>query len=116
MLDHRADDLVPRNDRELGLCQVAVDDVQVGAAHAAGGDPDQDLPGPRHGHLALDERERRMGRGEHHRARPRLHVTAVPSSARAASGLRIRSPSRRARRASFSRALSFVTSQSARAV
>ena len=39
-----ADDLVPRHDRQLGIGQLAVDDMQVGAAYAAGLDPNPNLP------------------------------------------------------------------------
>ena len=45
--DDVADDLVAGNDRQLRLRQLAVDDVQVGAADGARGDLDQHLPGAR---------------------------------------------------------------------
>ena len=41
-----ADDLVARHDRKLGVRQLAVDDMQVGAADAAGLDLNADLPRP----------------------------------------------------------------------
>ena len=41
--DHRPDDLVPRDERKLRLVELAVDDVQIGAAYPAGRDADQDL-------------------------------------------------------------------------
>src|SRR5438105_6953826 len=44
-----ADDLMPRDDREPRVGQFAVDEVQVGAAHAARGDLDDDLAGRRNG-------------------------------------------------------------------
>ena len=44
-----ADDLVPRHDRQLGIGQFAVDDMQVGAADAAGFDPNPNLPRSRLG-------------------------------------------------------------------
>ena len=40
---HRADDLVTRNQRRLGVLQVAADHIEVGAAHAACMRVDQDL-------------------------------------------------------------------------
>ncbi len=39
-----ADNLVPRHDRQLGIGQLAVNDMQVGAAYAAGFDPNPNLP------------------------------------------------------------------------
>ena len=42
-----ADDLMPRNDRQLGIGEVAVDHMQVGAANAARLDPNANLPRPR---------------------------------------------------------------------
>ena len=42
-LDHRSDDLMPGDERQLGVGQLAVHDVQVGPADAARGDPDEDL-------------------------------------------------------------------------
>ena len=67
------DDLVARDERQLRLGQLAVDDVEVGPAHAAGSDPEQ--------HLArAGNRVRQPGRAqsaarfvEHHRA----HVGTV---------------------------------------
>src|SRR6185436_5031638 len=43
--DHGADDLVPLHERQLRAVEVAVDDVQVGAADATGRDGDQNLAG-----------------------------------------------------------------------
>ncbi len=40
-----ADDLMTENERQLGMRQLAVEDVQVGAADAAGRDLDEDLLG-----------------------------------------------------------------------
>ena len=39
----RPDNLVAWNERQLGLSQLSVHDVQVGAAHAAGRDCHEDL-------------------------------------------------------------------------
>ena len=50
---HMADDLMAEHERELGLRQLAVEDVQIGAADAAGRDLDEDLAGPRLGHSEL---------------------------------------------------------------
>jgi hypothetical protein len=44
-LDEAADDLVPRHERQLRPRELAVDDMQVGAADAAGGHLEKDLPG-----------------------------------------------------------------------
>ena len=44
--DDVADDLVAEDERELGIGQLAVGDVQVGAAYAARGDPEQHLVRP----------------------------------------------------------------------
>ena len=44
-----ADDLVAGNDRQPLVRQLAVDDVQIGAADAAGLDADQQLRRPRRG-------------------------------------------------------------------
>ncbi len=40
---HRADNLVTGNERQGGLIQLAIHDVQIGAADPACADPDQDL-------------------------------------------------------------------------
>ena len=40
-----ADDFMPGNDRQLAVSEVAIDDVQIGAAHAAGANLDQQLIG-----------------------------------------------------------------------
>ena len=42
-LDDDADDLVTGDQRQRGIRQFAVDDVQIGAAHAAGMHAQQDL-------------------------------------------------------------------------
>jgi len=44
---HPADDFVTRNDGQFGFGQIAVDDVQIGAADAAGRYPDLHLSGSR---------------------------------------------------------------------
>ena len=62
------DDLVPGHERQLGLGQLAIDDVEVGAAHAAGRDCDEDLARARLGIGQLGLAERRARRVEDHRA------------------------------------------------
>ena len=66
--DHNPGDLVPQNERQLGLGQIAVDDVQVGAADAAGVDLDQDLLRPGNGFGDIDQLERLALGFEDHRA------------------------------------------------
>ena len=44
--DDDADDFVAENERQSGLRQIAVDDVQVGPADAAGPHLEHDLPSP----------------------------------------------------------------------
>src|SRR5262245_5376462 len=60
------------NEGKLWVGQLAVNDVQIGPAHPAGGDPDQDLPGPRLRirDLSLDQRLARSL--ENHRAHARI--------------------------------------------
>ena len=45
-LENLADDLMPEHERKLRLGEVAVDDVQVGAAHTARANPKHDLARP----------------------------------------------------------------------
>src|ERR1035437_6214816 len=68
-----ADDLVPRHDRQLGVFQLAVDHMQIGAADLAGRNRDQDFAraGLRHWPLAHDERATR--RVQHHGVHARHH-------------------------------------------
>ena len=60
-LRHVAHDLMPRHQRQLGMGQFAIDDVQIGAADAAGPDLHENLPRPglRRRQLALDKRRHR---------------------------------------------------------
>ena len=60
-LDHLADDLVAEDQRQLRLGELAVDDVQVGAADAAGDHPDESLPGPGLGIGQLGPASGRLG-------------------------------------------------------
>ena len=66
-LTDRADDLVPRHERQLRLCQLAVDDVQIGATDAAGVDVEPNLAGPGLRIWQLELLERCPGPVEHHR-------------------------------------------------
>ncbi len=72
-LDH-ADDLMPGNDRKRDLRQLAVDDVQIGAADAAGLDPQPRLAGPGRRLRPLELLQWRADLGEGHR----LHENALP--------------------------------------
>ena len=65
--DRAADDLVAWNERQLGLGELSVHDVQVGAAHAAGRDCHEDLA---LGRLRIGQvglAQRRARRVENHR-------------------------------------------------
>jgi hypothetical protein len=53
-----ADDFMARNNRKLWIRQFAVDNVKVGAAHAAGADANPDLTVSRLGIRPLDRLER----------------------------------------------------------
>ena len=63
-----ADDFVTRDDRQLGIGQVAVDDVQVRAADAAGLDAQPNLAGAGNGLGPVLEREPFTGSPQRHRA------------------------------------------------
>ena len=69
---HRGDDLVPEDERELRRRQLAVDDVQVGAADAARPDPQQHLARRDGGDRQIGRPQGAARRVEHHRA----HVPA----------------------------------------
>jgi CBS domain-containing protein len=78
---HRADDLVPEDERELRPGELTVGDVEIGAAHAAGEDLEPDLarPGLRSGNGG---RAQRAARGvEDHRSHPfKLPSSSLQSS------------------------------------
>ena len=76
----RADDLVAQHQRQLRLGQLAVDDVQVGAADAAGAHLERDLPGPglRLGELGFLQRQ--ADAGEEHGAHLRRTLVAQGSA------------------------------------
>jgi hypothetical protein len=59
---------VAGHERELRVRQLAVDDVEVGAADAARRHPQQDLPRLRLRHWNLLEPQRLASRVKHHRA------------------------------------------------
>jgi hypothetical protein len=61
-----ADDFMARNKRKLRAQQFAVDDVKVGAAHAAGADANPDLTVGRAGIRPLDKLERLTSTFQHH--------------------------------------------------
>ena len=65
---HLAHDLVPEDEWELRALELTVDDVQVGAAHAACTNSNERLAGGRLGIGDLRGTERSSGRVEHHRA------------------------------------------------
>ena len=54
------------NDRIGDIGQFAVDDMQIGAAHAAGADPDAHVAGPGRRILPRLKLERRAGRRQDH--------------------------------------------------
>ena len=58
LLDNRADDLVAEDERQFRVGKLAIDDVQIGAAHRAGVHLNQHLPRPwaRRRHVSRDQR------------------------------------------------------------
>ena len=70
------DNLVAGHERQRGLAEIAIDDVQVGAAHAAGPDPDSQLPGAGLGHGQIDRPQRGPDALEDHRP----HAPGAPFS------------------------------------
>ena len=70
---HRPDDLVTEDERELRIGQLPVDDVQVGAADAAGVHGDEDLTGARLG-VGVVGLAQRFPRGVEDE---RTHVTEI---------------------------------------
>ncbi len=93
-----ADDLVTRDDRQLRIGQLAVDDVQVGAADAAGLDAQPDLPGAGIRIGPILEREPLAGPPQHHRAHA-ARLTRNGAGRNRFGG----SPARRLRQAAFFR-------------
>jgi hypothetical protein len=64
--DDAPDNLVAGNDVRFGMRQVAVEDVQVGAADATGGNAHQDMPARRRPQHPLDALQRCAGPIEGH--------------------------------------------------
>ena len=64
--DHDADDLVAGYQRQFRLGEFAVQDVQVGAAHAAGADLEQHLVVAARGRRQFDESQGRVGFFQNH--------------------------------------------------
>jgi len=71
--DHGPDNLVAGNDRRSGNLDLAVEQVQVGAAHTARMDPHEELVGSRLG-LGKLHGAQRAGTLALHRSHPRDHV------------------------------------------
>src|SRR5690242_10943502 len=59
------------HERKLRMRELAIEHMEVGAAHAASGDLDEDLVGARLGHRQLRRAERLARPIEHHRLHPR---------------------------------------------
>ena len=86
-----ADDLVAGDDRQLRVRQFAVDDMQIGAADAAGLDPHADLPRARLGFGPLLHREPLVDSPQNHgahggkssiwraQARPEIDLDEAPA-------------------------------------
>ena len=72
-LDDGAHDLMAGNDRRFPHRQLSLDDVQVGPADAAGGDPDEDLVGARAGRRDVVETERPARHGARSMKPHRVH-------------------------------------------
>jgi hypothetical protein len=72
-----SDDLVPRHQRQFGIRQFAVDDVEVGAADATRCDLHHDLAGGRRGRRPLAHDEWPAQLLEHHRAHDRFLQPSV---------------------------------------
>src|SRR5690606_8350290 len=83
-----AHDLVPRDDGKLPVAQVAVGDVEIGAAHAAGPNPHQDL-------LRVRSRYRDVGADERLPRNDDLHGFHDRSSLPPVESVALRSPSRK---------------------
>ncbi len=80
--DDVPDDLVAGDDMRLGMRQVAVNDVQIGAADAARCDPDQDLPALWRTNGALHPLERCADVIELHREHARGQLALLTGAAR----------------------------------
>jgi hypothetical protein len=87
---HPADDLVSGHQRQARVGELAVDDVQVGPTHPAGGDRDRDLEGSRARARQLPLDQRLPDALEHHGAHAR-DVTARRGRAPEPNQRRVRS-------------------------
>ena len=78
----RADDLVAQDERRVAGAQLAVDEMEVGAADATGRYLDQQLPWLRFGLGHFGRPQRAPGRveehGPHHRGQPRRRLPSAP--------------------------------------
>jgi hypothetical protein len=84
-LPHRGDppdDLVAGHDRKLRVRQLAVDNMQIGTADAAGHDLDQDFAGRGRERAPLAHDQRRVRFLEHHRAHDQTSRHAKATVAR----------------------------------
>ena len=79
-LGDATDDLMSEHERKLRLGQLAVDDVKIGAAHAARLDVDPDLAGPGDGNRKITGDQRRSRPFEDHRAHARSLSHRAPAS------------------------------------
>jgi hypothetical protein len=73
---------VARHDRPARIRQLAIDNVKIGAANAAGFNPDPDLARPGRGIGPLFQRERPAGSGKDHglHGRSLLAFSVAPAS------------------------------------
>ena len=75
-----ANDLVPRNDGIAGFFYLAVSNMKIGAAHAAGKNFEQYLVGARHRHIAFNRTQRLSRAVQLHRTicfPPGLHLAVM---------------------------------------
>ena len=85
---HVTHDLMTENERQLGLRQLAVEDVEIGAAHPASGDLDEDLLGSRLGNGQLGKSERLARPVEQHGLHDRRDGHVLPSLGAASAAVR----------------------------
>lgn len=83
----RTDDLVPRNERRLGVAQVAVDDMEVGAAHATSRYGNAHLTRSRLGHRHAHRAQRQPRALEQHRSHGLRHGMVLVGALGAGSAL-----------------------------
>ena len=78
VLFHDAHDLVSEDQRQLRVGQLTGLDVEIGAAHAAGLDPEEDLVGPGPRSLDPTGHDRFAGPLQHHRVHRIGHADLLP--------------------------------------